>query len=226
MPETREITVYAYAELSTQGKANAQHEYNQPDEYWYEGIREAFIERGVERGFDIDDIQWSGFGSQGDGASWTGRVYLLPFLAYHLKPDNPAYARYMVLVELVNENILDAFFDVVKNSFLYNHDQTIGVHTHDFSAEEMLSNAKWHGLQVGKGILEGADIEALVMSIDLDALLDNLQEWTQDEARGYARDIYKALEGAYDDYSSEEYFLELCEINEWRFDASGKIVSK
>lgn len=225
MPETREITVYAYAELSTQGKANAQYEYNQPEDHWYEGIREDFTERGVERGFDIDDIQWSGFGSQGDGASWTGRVYLLPFLQYHLKPDNPAYARYMVMVELVNENILDAFYDVVKNSFMYNHDLTISVHTHDFSAEDMLSNAKWHGLQVKKGILEGADIEALVMSIDLDALLNDLQEWTQDEARGYARDIYKALEGSYDDYSSEEYFLELCEINEWRFDASGKIVS-
>jgi hypothetical protein len=64
------------------------------------------------------------------------------------------------------------------------------------------------------------------MSIDLDALLDNLQEWTQDEARGYARDIYEALEGAYDDYSSEEYFLELCEINEWRFDASGKLIQE
>jgi hypothetical protein len=60
----------------------------------------------------------------------------------------------------------------------------------------------------------------------MEGLLDDLKGWATDEARGYARDIYEALEGAYDDYSSEEYFLELCEINEWRFDASGKIVSK
>ena len=221
MPETREITVYTYAELSTQGKANAQYEYNQPDEYWYEGIREAFIERGVERGFDIDDIQWSGFGSQGDGASWTGQLWLVPFLAYHLKPDNPDYSRYMVLIELIQNGFTARNMEVSKNAFMYNHEMTMVV-----EMENMIEFADWGDTIVRSGIFAGAEARPLVDSICMEGLLDDLKGWATDEARAYARDIYKALEDAYDEYSSEEYFLEICEINEWRFDASGKIVSK
>jgi hypothetical protein len=76
------------------------------------------------------------------------------------------------------------------------------------------------------GIFAGAQATPLVESISMEGLLDDLLGWATDEARGYARDIYEALEGSYDDYSSEEYFLELCEINEWRFDASGKLIQE
>lgn len=221
MPETREITVYAYAELSTQGKANAQHEYNQPEDYWYEGIQESFTQQGVERGFDIDDIQWSGFGSQGDGASWTGQLWLVPFLAYHLKPDHPDYSRYMVLIELIQNGFAVRNMEVSKNAFMYNHDKTMVL-----EREDLIHFADWSDTIVRSGIFAGAEARPLVDSIAMEGLLDDLKEWATDEARAYARDIYKALEDSYDEYSSEEYFLELCEINEWRFDASGKIVSK
>ena len=50
MPEIIEITVYTYAELSPQGRQAAQSTYNEPDDYWYEGITEGYEEQGQERG--------------------------------------------------------------------------------------------------------------------------------------------------------------------------------
>jgi len=221
MPETKEITVYAYAELSAQGRQAAQSAYNQPEDYWYEGITEGFEERGIERGFDIDDVQWSGFGSQGDGASWTGQVDLVPFLQYHLKPEDPDYTRYMILIELIQNGFAARKFEVSRNSHRYNHEMTMAL-----DRDNLIRYGDWSDTIVRTGIFTGAQASPLAESISMESLLDDLMMWATDVARDYARDIYKALEDSYDDYSSEEYFLELCEINEWRFDASGKIVSE
>jgi len=221
MSETREITVYTYAELSTQGKAHAMTTYNQPEDHWYEGITDGFTERGLERGFDIDDVQWSGFGSQGDGASWTGQVDPLLFLQYHLKPDNPDYTRYMILIELIQNGIVARRLEVSRNSHRYNHEQTMVL-----EREGMLQLEDWSDTILRTGIFAGAQATPLVEGICMDVLLDDLLGWATDEARCYAQDIYTALEESHDDYSSEEYFLELCEINEWRFDASGKLIQE
>jgi hypothetical protein len=219
MPEIREITVYTYAELSAQGRQAALSTYNEPEDYWYEGITEGFTERGVERGFDIDDVQWSGFGSQGDGASWTGQVDLVPFLHYHLKPEHADYARFMVLIELIENGFTSRRFEVSRNSHMYNHENTMRV-----EREDLIDFADWGDTKVRTGIFSGADALPLVESIYMESLLDDLLVWATEEARDYARDIFKALNESHDEYSSEEYFTELCEINDWRFDASGKLV--
>ena len=218
MPEIIEITVYTYAELSPQGRQAAQRTYNEPEDYWYEGIKEDYEERGQERGFDVEDIQWSGFYSQGDGASWTGQINIVPFLSYHLKPDHVDYARFMVLIELIENGFVSRRFEVSRNSHMYNHDKTMFVDREDFT--------DWGDTKVRNGIFSGADALPLAESIYMDNLMDDLRQWATDEARSYARDIYKALETNYDEYSSEEYFEELCNINEWRFDKDGKIVSR
>lgn len=221
MPETREITVYTYAELSAQGRQAAQSAYNQPEDHWYEDIIEEFKERGPERGFDIDDVQWSGFCSQGDGASWTGQVDLVPFLTHHLKPDNPDYTRYMILIELIQNGFVLRNFEVSRNSHRANHEMTMTL-----DRENMLEIEGWSDTIVRSGIFAGAQATPLAESISMEGLLDDLLGWATDEARCYAQDIYTALEESHDDYSSEEYFLELCEINEWRFDASGKLIQE
>jgi len=221
MSETREITVYTYAELSTQGRQAAQSAYNQPEDHWYEGITDGFTERGLERGFDIDDVQWSGFGSQGDGASWTGQVWLVPFMQYHLKPDNPDYTRYTILIELIQNGFAARNFEVSRKSHRYNHERTMVL-----ERENMIHYQDWSDTIVRSGIFAGAEASPLVEGICMDVLLDDLLGWATDEARCYAQDIYTALKDSHYDYSSEEYFLELCEINEWRFDASGKLIQE
>ena len=219
MAETKEITVYPYTELPAQGKANALIQYNQPEEYWYEGIKESFEEKGQERGFDIDDVQWSGFGSQGDGASWTGRVNLIPFLTYHLKIEDPDYARYTTLIELIDNDFVDAYVNIYRDSHRYNHEMTMMIE------DDRANHGMWDKETMTRGILEGALVIDLTDSIDADdRLLPMLDEWVIDEARRYAKEIYKSFEESYDSYSSEEYFIEICAVNEWRFDAKGNLV--
>ena len=104
---------------------------------------------------------------------------------------------------------------------MYNHDKTMRV-----EREDLIDFANWGDTNVRSGIFSGADALPLAESIYMEALMDDLRQWATDEARSYARDIYKALETNYDEYSSEEYFEELCNINEWRFDKDGKMVSR
>jgi hypothetical protein len=125
----------------------------------------------------------------------------------------------MVLIELIENGFTARRFEVSRNSHRYNHDKTMFL-----ERENMIDFANWGDTTVRSGIFAGAEALPLAESICTEGLLDDLLRWTTDEARDYARDIFKALNESHDEYSSEEYFTELCEINDWRFDASGKIV--
>jgi hypothetical protein len=75
-----------------------------------------------------------------------------------------------------------------------------------------------------RGILEGANVKELANSIDTDALFNDLDAWVLSRARAYADGIYKQLKEEYDAYTSEEYFIDLCDINGWRFDNNGNLI--
>jgi isoleucyl-tRNA synthetase len=77
-----------------------------------------------------------------------------------------------------------------------------------------------------RGILEGANVKELANSIDTDHLFNELDEWILSRAKAFADDIYKQLREEYDAYTSEEYFIDLCDINGWRFDNNGNIVEE
>ena len=104
---------------------------------------------------------------------------------------------------------------------MYNHEMTMFL-----EMENLIEFVDWSDTKVRSGIFSGADALPLAESIYIEALMDDLMKWATDEARDYALDIYGALETNHDEYSSEEYFEELCSINEWRFDAQGKMVSR
>jgi hypothetical protein len=43
-------------------------------------------------------------------------------------------------------------------------------------------------------------------------------------ARAYADGIYKQLKEEYEAYTSEERFIDVCDINGWRFDNNGNLI--
>lgn len=100
MPEviTREITVYKFNELSETAKQHAIDDYAQRsmDWEWWDTVYEDAKEDGKALGYDIDDIRFSGFWSQGDGASWTGRVNLYTFIEKHIPDTHSLHARAQV----------------------------------------------------------------------------------------------------------------------------------
>lgn len=71
--KTVEIDLYQVNELSEQIRERVLDEYREinVDDTWYEPICEGIKELAKEAGFDIKDIFFSGFYSQGDGAMFT-----------------------------------------------------------------------------------------------------------------------------------------------------------
>lgn len=175
---------------------------NHPDtEYeWWDCLEEDYKADGEERGFDIENMYWSGFSSQGDGACWKGRVNTLTFLRYHLKPEHPQFAQYQVLLELIEQGWVDRSVRVTQSGH-YSHQYTMETDTPDlvgYGTDDVLES----------GVLMGASVEVLCESTNINTLLDEFQLWMRDEARNYAGEYYKALEKAYDWLCSDEAIID------------------
>jgi hypothetical protein len=164
---------------------------------------------------------FSGFHSQGDGASWTGQVDLGAYIDANIKDDDPEHARYMVMRELIRDNWI-GHLEVDRPSFIYSHSGTMknrGARDHAYDEAEL--DESYCVLE--KGILAGASVRELYMAINGEYLLFELCELAFNHAKRYADEIYKRLEADYDYYSSEEVFAETAHINEWDFDETGRM---
>lgn len=208
-----------FTELTPKAKAYALDKYNNSEDYWYEHTLEQAKEDGLALGFHIDDIAFSGFSSQGDGASWMGHIHLGEYIDANIKDDDPKQASYMVMRELIRNEWIERM-EVDRPSFMYSHSGTMrngGArdHAYDVAADDYYF--------LGGGILKGASVRELYDSINGEYLLFELCERAFNHAKEYADDIYKKLRADYDHYSSEEVFAETAEINEWDFDETGRI---
>jgi hypothetical protein len=206
----------AFQQLSNYAKQHAITEYGQPPDDWHEEIYARAMEDGPARGFNINEIQFSGFHSQGDGASWTGFVDLATFLAYHNTPDAADYTQYTMLAELIKDGWCEEKVNVNRHAFYYSHSGTMVTE----GLDDRIHYAEDDSV-VDRGILEGANVKELANSINTDALFNDLDAWVLSRARAYADGIYKQLKEEYEAYTSEEYFIDLCDINGWRFDVNG-----
>lgn len=73
--KTITASAHTFSELSDKAKDKARqyhHDAYMSDGHWYEYVLDDAKEIGKILGFDIDNIYFSGFWSQGDGACWTG----------------------------------------------------------------------------------------------------------------------------------------------------------
>jgi hypothetical protein len=84
--KTITYTTYAFSELSDGAKKNAIQWYKDniagQDSFWADCVIENWQESLSERGYDSAEINYSGFWSQGDGASFTANVDVRKWLKY------------------------------------------------------------------------------------------------------------------------------------------------
>jgi hypothetical protein len=221
-----EQTEFSYKELSAKAQEKARQWFSESLDYeWWEHTYENAKAGGPERGFEIEDIRFSGFWSQGDGASWTGSVNIKEFLDYHLKEDNPDYGRYFILQAILAEtnDWVERYTNVNRRGFHYVHDNTMFLETINYSGLENLDADDEERLQE-EGPLQRADIYQLREGINIDRLIDDLETWVIEEAQAYARQIYDDLESEYEHLTSEESLVESAESNGWMFDEDGVLV--
>jgi hypothetical protein len=214
-----------FEELDQNAKYTAISKYGEPPDDWYESVYSCYIgDKAIEAtGMLVDQIYYSGFWSQGDGASWTGRIDLDYFIQHHVKPEHPDAGRYTVLLELMREDWISIRALIYTNSFMYVHSGGMRIEGVDITAD---IDADDNEDVFRQGIFQGAGIKGVARAIDVESLVNDLEEWVLAEARSLADDIYIALRDEYEAYTSEETFKDLIYINGWRFDSKGNLLTE
>ncbi len=160
---------------------------------WWDDIYEMWAEKLIEKGIEPKDFAFSGFWSQGDGASFLGHINLLEFLkAHNLTMDYPAATFF------ANDYLTAS---LVRGSSRYSHEHTVNI-----SLDYVFYN--------------GYDEDDLrydvyeTMNEELNDEWARLEETLIDICRGYMRALYSDLRNEYEYLTSDEAVYETLEVND------------
>ena len=220
MPQTIEITAYKFDELPDTAKDRARSYYIEHwmTDDWYQCTIDYMKEEGVKYGFRIDDIRFTGFYSQGDGASWSGAVRLSEWIAskpttYQEQPTT------QIILALINEGWIDEQIMVSFSSSRYAHENTMDVNhiDHHYSIEE--------DVEMAEGMFKGAQVGELIKIVDAThgALYDMSKE-LEEACKAFARTIYRELRDDYESSIEDENIAANYNANEVLFDEAGRVV--
>ena len=220
MTKTVEITLYQFDELSDKAKEKATNYYieNWMSHDWWDCTYEMMKEEGEHKhGFRVDDIRFSGFCSQGDGASWCGAVNIKDWIAS--KPTTyQEHPTTQIVLALIDEGWIDNIVPVTFGTGHYCHEynMSIGDIEHHYRLEE--------DVVMEFGMFKGAQVGELIKIVDCaGGVLFDMSKEIEEDCRAFARTIYRELEADYYSQTSEEAIAESYAINDVWFDESGRI---
>ena len=215
MPTIVETTVYTFDELSpeAQEKALESHrDINVDDDFWYEHLIDHWKEKLEGYGITADEINFSGFCCQGDGASFTGYVNALDFLTKMKQeaPDN--WKEYKPLLDCLSidwsHNLcLEMTGRITRHNSHYVHERSTSVHF-----EERWPHRPWTGFDHWKQEEKAKKVDSLISDFEKD-----FEEWMVDTNR----EIYKELEKEYYWATADEQVKDTIEANEFQFEKDG-----
>ncbi|MEA3639950.1 MAG: hypothetical protein VBE63_08400 [Lamprobacter sp.] len=172
------------------------------DNWWYESTIECFVQEQKEQGLDINpkDIQFSGFCSQGDGASFSGNV--VPCLSdWITRHSDPALYPFTMLMLAHDE--VSWCFELERTNTHYSHEYTVRGHLDIeddldliYDREHPMVEPHWE-----TWIAQFHDEQ------------DSLEEDIMDYCRARMRDLYKQLSDEHDYLTSDDYVRELLADN-------------
>ena len=225
-------TTYKYQDLSDSAKETARQWYLEGMDYeWYDGVYEMVIEDGKEKGFYINEIFFSGFYSQGDGASWIGQVDVGAWL----KANAPDSIGVSALVALVNKDYIEKHVRVSRSSSNYCHENTMDIDEVQFDGRfydgNELDEVELETETIeGQGIFDGLSLANVRDIVNTDEAnpyrlsnIAKLDEDIEESAKDYARDIYQRLREEYEYLCSEEMMLDHFNCNNYQFTEEGKL---
>lgn len=228
---TQTITAYKFNELSEKAKQKVREWYceNIMIDDWYYSVYEGAKMDGAERGFEIEDIRFSGFWSQGDGASWTGSVHLPKFLEWLCTQDayEPLHHRIVPFIELMKDGWVEQRVAVNRTGYHYVHENTVKPDSIDYESLDLeMGDGEGYGEAWlhSEGVLKGASVAGVAEGIDARTLVEQLDGCVQEEVKDFCQEIYERLEQEYDWLTEDEQIAEACEANEWVFDEDGRMV--
>jgi len=201
-PKTKIIPIFTAAELKAKHAAGftAAHQSYVSDvihqEPWFDSVYDDFLTIAGILGFTVarGDIAFSGFSSQGDGASFTGSAVFLPDAVRCIKEHAPLDETLHHITDRCGRFGVEGIHArLTRHGSRYYHAQTVDVEA--FLLEE--------GEEVS--LTSGYASEVTVCCRDL-------MDW-----------LYRRLEREYEHVTSEEVFLEVAASNGWEYNQAGKM---
>lgn len=206
---------YTFNELSPEAKKNAidNHRDHDLDFDWWDSIIEEF-EKNMEQIGMIDvKCEFSGFYSQGDGASFTGWV-----------ADNKKFLESIGINPfksqkrtLSREKFEVAFIDFCDRIYIkINRDSSRYFHHNTVSAEvELDSSEDEIELDLGLGAIVTLQVQELC-----DKIQPGITEWAREKSKG----LYRELENYYEELLSDENVSKDLMTYDYTFDSDGNMV--
>ncbi len=210
MPKKRTIQVYQFDELSDEAKEKAREWWRRGqdgDTFWSECVLDDAKEIGKFMGMDIDNIYFSGFWSQGDGACFVGAWRAGEVQADKLKEYAPQDKELHRIVDQLAElasKYPDGYFKV-KHRGHYSHSGCTS-----FDVE--LPNAREEELEYGSPEYKQVQVE---IGEDEESLIEL--------ARDFMNWIYRTLEKEWEYQNSDEQVDETIRANEYEFLETGEL---
>lgn len=205
---------YEFDELSDDAKKKAvenHRDFNIFDN-WYEYTIEMWKEKLESIGFEDADIRFSGFCSQGDGASFTARCdtqKLLNTLLICQEKYIGTINQWRLWFEMAENGLFK--FDMAITSSFYRHEHTIsGIVEGDFSG---LNNRMWKEKK--------PETFTFWSVFENRANLENLESIFDSYCKVLSKKIYKDLEEEYWYLQKDEVVGESLQTNEFEFDEFG-----
>jgi hypothetical protein len=220
-------STFKYHELEGSARAKARDHYIHSwlIDDWYDYVIDDAKADGKDKGFEIQHVYFSGFWSQGDGASWIGDIDLVLFIEKHL----PESIGRDCWVWMIQDGWIHNRLSVYQKGSHYSHSHTMSIgniETYDYSNGE---DGEEVNLINTACILKGAPVQTLYDLIVADPncpikSVDDLEELALTEARQFADEIYSTLQGAYEHECSDDNISESYDANEVLFNEEGEIV--
>ena len=143
---TKTTTVYNFDELTETAQNNAL-ELNRDiniSPWWFDCTTEDFKEIGSKIGIDIDDIYFSGFWSQGDGACFTGNYSYKKGAVKTIKKEYPHWQELHDIAQQLQSEQKRFFYGItttVNNKGHYNHENSVQIESYDNNKEDYASES-------------------------------------------------------------------------------------
>jgi len=189
---------------------------------WWDGTIEDAVTQGEERGFNIStnnsgrtSFYFSGFCSQGDGASWEGTIDVPKWVEWAKANGGAPFTDMQLLwmQEAWRNDFLGTSLSVTARGN-YSHSNTM-------SLNDDLECTERHSHEVHEGVFKGMDAETFVLTFRR-MMGSEIEEEAIKAARAYADEYYKILEDEFEYLTSEEYFIECMEEYCCEFDEEGE----
>lgn len=198
-----EKTEFRFEELSDDAKEYAVRTYGDADYRWWDFLYERWTADLEAVGFENPQIEFSGFWSQGDGASFTCSSIDNEKLITALMYNGESYETISKLLPIIMMN--DTWADEL--GIVGDYETRLSIYS--------LSSRYSHKY-------------TKAMTGEYHEYFENEAEFFRETAEDYRKElcdaIYDSLEEEYEYLTSEEAFAERADCNEWLFDEEGRML--